>query len=218
MMKNHETYTREELDRFTNFVSIVKKARAFATHAHKGIFRKGKDHKGERLEYITHPIAVARILHTYKSSHKIALLVSACMLHDTVEDVEWVTIEVIREHFGDLVASLVEELTSDPKGVEMYGKTTYLTIKMTTMSTWGLGIKLADRLHNLSDVQSKIDGGKPSDIKWVVKYCTSTFDIIRGVEEGRTLTNTHKRLIEAIKKAIEPGLNIEGYDYSVYNM
>jgi (p)ppGpp synthase/HD superfamily hydrolase len=204
--------------RFTDFVNIVKRARVFATIAHEGVFRKGKDHKGDRLEYITHPISVARILHTFKSSHKIGILVAACMLHDTVEDVEWVTIEVIKEHFGDLVASLVEELTSDPKGVEMYGKTTYLTIKMTTMSTWGLGIKLADRLHNLSDVQSKIDGGKPSDIKWVVKYCTSTFDIIRGVEEGRTLTNTHKRLIEAIKKAIEPGLNIEGYDYSVYNM
>jgi len=116
MMKNQEIYTREELDRFTDFISIVKKAREFATLAHEGIFRKGKDHKGERIEYITHPIAVARIFHTYKSSHKIGFLIAACMLHDTVEDVEWVTIEVIREHFGDLIASLVEELTSDPKG------------------------------------------------------------------------------------------------------
>jgi (p)ppGpp synthase/HD superfamily hydrolase len=196
----------------------VRKARVFATEAHKGQYRKGLCERGNKLEYITHPIAVAKILHTFKSSHKIAELVAVCMLHDTVEDCSGVTIETIREKFGVLIASLVEELTSDPKGIEMYGKTTYLTIKMTTMSTWGLGIKLADRLHNLSDVQSKIDGGKPSDIKWVVKYCTSTFDIIRGVEEGRTLTNTHKRLIEAIKKAIEPGLNIEGYNYSVYNM
>ncbi len=128
------------------------------------------------------------------------------MLHDTVEDVEWVTIKVIREHFGDLVASLVEELTSDPKGIEKYGKEVYLTMKMTTMSTWGLGIKLADRLHNLSDVDSKIEGNKPSDIKWVMKYCTQTHNIIKGLEEGRTLTDTHKRLIEAIKKAITPGV------------
>jgi (p)ppGpp synthase/HD superfamily hydrolase len=218
MMKNQDTYTREELTRFTDFVSIVKKAREFATVVHKGVFRKGKDHKGERLEYITHPIAVARILHTFKSSHKIGILVAACMLHDTVEDVEWVTIKVIREHFGELVASLVEELTSDPKGIEMYGKETYLTIKMTTMSTWGLGIKLADRLHNLSDVQSKIDGGKPSDIKWVVKYCTQTSNIIRGIEDGRTLTDTHKRIIESIKETLKPGMNIEGYDYGVYTM
>ena len=207
-MKNHEIYTREELDRFTDFVSIVKKAREFATLAHEGVFRKGKDHKGERLEYITHPIAVARILHTYKSSHKIGILVAACMLHDTVEDVEWVTIKVIKEHFGDLVASLVEELTSDPKGIELYGKEAYLTIKMTTMSTWGLGIKLADRLHNLSDVQSKIDGGKPSDINWVVNYCTQTQNIMNGIEAGRTLTNTHKRIIESIREIIQPGLDI----------
>jgi (p)ppGpp synthase/HD superfamily hydrolase len=204
--------------RFTDFVNIVKRARIFATKAHEGVFRKGKDHKGDRLEYITHPIAVAKILHTHKSSHKISYLIAACMLHDTVEDVDWVTIEVIKEHFGELVSSLVEELTSDPKGIEKYGKEVYLTMKMTTMSTWGLGIKLADRLHNLSDVQSKIDSGTPSNIKWVVKYCVQTHNIIKGIEEGRTLTDTHKRIVEAIKKKINPGLNIEGYDYSVYGI
>lgn len=195
--------------RFTDFVNIVKRARTFATVAHEGVFRKGKDHKGERLEYITHPIAVAKILHTHKSSHKIGILVAACMLHDTVEDVEWVTVEVIKEHFGTLVASLVEELTSDPKGLEKFGKEQYLINKMTNMSTWGLGIKLADRLHNLSDVQSKIGGGKPSDIKWVVNYCTQTQNIIKGIEECRTLTDTHKRIIESIKEKIKPGLIIK---------
>ncbi len=207
-MTNQELYTREQLDNFTNFVSLVRKARVFATKAHKGQYRKGKCPKGGKLEYITHPIAVAKILHKAKSSHMIAELISVCMLHDTVEDCEGITIKVIRNNFGPLVASLVEELTSDPVGIEKYGKEQYLINKMTTMSTWGLGIKLADRIHNLSDVQSKVDGGKPSDIKWVIKYCTQTNNIVKSLEEGRTLTNTHKRLIERIKELIEPGLNL----------
>jgi (p)ppGpp synthase/HD superfamily hydrolase len=188
--------------RFTNFVSLVKRARVFATKAHKGQFRNGRCIKGNKLEYITHPIAVAKILHTFKSSHMIAELVAVCMLHDTVEDCQGVTIDVIREEFGDLIASLVEELTSDPIGLEKFGKEQYLINKMTSMSTWGLSIKLADRYHNLSDVQSKIESGKPSDLKWVNKYCTQTRNIIEALESGRTLTGTHKRLIEAIKGRI----------------
>ena len=207
-MRQVDTYNREELDNFTNFITLVKKARKFATEAHKGVYRRGVDKNGVKLDYITHPIAVAKILHQHKSSHKIGPLVVACLLHDAVEDVEWVTIEVIKLNFGSLVASLVEELTSDPKGIEAYGKQDYLLMKMTTMSSWGLGIKLADRLHNLSDVQTKLDGGKQSDINWCVKYCNQTDYIIEGLERGRTLSNTHKRLIEKIKKTIKPALDL----------
>jgi len=203
-----QDYTRPQLDKFTNFVSLVKRARVFATKAHDGQYRKGKSNKGEKLEYITHPIAVAKILHKFKSSHKIAELIAVCVLHDTVEDCKHkgVTIEVIRKEFGNLIASLVEELTSDPKGVEKFGKKQYLINKMTNMSTWGLGIKLADRVHNLSDVQRKLDGGKPSDVKWVSKYCKQTDAIVKALKENRTLTDTHKRLIEEIKRLIKPGI------------
>lgn len=201
-------YSREQLDNFTNFVSLVKKARVFATEAHKGQYRNGRCSKGDKLEYITHPVAVAKILHKAKSSHKIAELISVCMLHDTVEDCSHVTIEDIRTEFGSLVASLVEELTSDPKGLEKYGKEQYLINKMTNMSTWGLAIKLADRIHNLSDVQLRIDGGKESDLKWVKKYCKQTKNIVKALEKGRTLTGTHKRLIEEIKGLIKPGLEL----------
>lgn len=203
------TYNKEQLEKFTSFISLVKKARVFATKAHKGQYRKGKNQDGERLEYITHPVSVAQILHKVKSSHKMAELVAVCMLHDTVEDCEGVTIDTIRDEFGGLVASLVEELTSDPKGLEKFGKQQYLINKMTNMSSWGLAIKLADRIHNLSDVKSKVEGGKPSDIKWVVKYTTQTNNILKALESGRTLTNTHKKLIKQIKELIQPGLDVK---------
>lgn len=198
--------TENNISPFTNFISIVKKARIFATNAHKGVYRKGKDINNNVLEYITHPVAVGKILHKYKKSHRIAILVAVCMLHDTVEDVEWVTIEVIREEFGDLIASLVEELTSDPKGLEKYGKEQYLINKMTNMSSWGLCIKLADRIHNLSDIKTKMESGKESDIKWAKKYSNQTNNIINSLESDRTLSNTHKELIKVIKNRIEIAL------------
>jgi len=203
-MGSKEKYTREGLDRFTNFVKLVKKARKFATDAHKGVYRNGLDLNGHKLEYITHPISVAKILHKYKSSNTIEILVAVCLLHDTVEDVDWVTIDVIRDEFGDLIASLVDELTSDPKGLEKYGKEEYLKIKMSSMSSWGLCIKLADRLHNLSDVDMKIKGCESSDIRWVVKYCNQTNNIIKHLEDSRTLSDTHIRLIDSIKEATSP--------------
>ena len=183
--------------RFTDFVTLVKRARVFATEAHKGIYRNC----GE-LEYITHPIAVGKILHKYKKSSQIAVLVAACMLHDTVEDCDWVTIDIIREEFGDLVASLVDELTSDPKGIEKYGKEKYLMNKMTFMSNWGLAIKLADRLHNTSDIISKFNSSKKSDIRWSIKYANQTKNILDTLESSRTLTGTHKSLISEIRESI----------------
>jgi (p)ppGpp synthase/HD superfamily hydrolase len=205
----YKKHTVDEVSRFTDFVFLVKKARKFATEAHKGQYRNGFGCDGQRLEYISHPIAVGKILHKVKSSHKLAELIAVCMLHDTVEDCKGVTVEVIREEFGDLIASLVEELTSDPKGVESLGKQKYLINKMLNMSTWGLSIKLADRLHNLSDVDTRIAGGKKSDLKWVKKYCTQTKNIVDSLEEGRSLTKTHKKLIKEIKKTIKSGLNVE---------
>lgn len=199
----------QNISSFTNFIMIVKKARLFATKAHEGTYRKGVDENGNKIEYITHPIAVSKILHTYKKSHKIDFLIAACMLHDTVEDVDWVTIDLIRNEFGELIASLVDELTSDPSGLEKFGKEQYLINKMLNMTTWGLGIKLADRIHNLSDIQSKIDSGNKSNIKWAIKYSTQTKNIISALENNRELTNTHKKLIKIIKEKIKPALNYE---------
>ena len=99
-------------------------------------------------------------------------------------------------------------MTIKTKGLEKYGKEQYLITKMSFMSTWGLCIKLADRIHNLSDVQSKIDSGKNSDIKWAIKYSTQTRNILSALESNRTLTGTHKVLVEVIKEKISPALEL----------
>lgn len=84
------------------YSSVVDRAIAFATEAHRGQFRK---YTGE--PYVTHPIEVAQIVATVP--HTTEMLVAA-ILHDTVEDTP-VTFEVIEENFGEKVRELVFWLT-----------------------------------------------------------------------------------------------------------
>lgn len=192
---------------FTKYIDLVKRARQFATEAHKGVFRNGKDMNGNKLEYITHPIAVSRIVNKYRSNQPIQedltkSIIAASLLHDTIEDVEWVTNDVIRENFGDFVAFLVGQLTSNPDVIKKFGKESYLSSKMINMTDWGLYIKLADRLHNVSDVKTKLASGKESDIKWANKYREQTINILKAVEAGRNLWDIHKTLILEIRKCL----------------
>lgn len=196
------------MSKLTNYISLVKKARQFATEAHKGVYRKGTNKNGDRVEYISHPIEVAKILHKVKSSHMMAVLISVCLLHDCVEDCDGVTIDVIREVFGELIANMVSELTSDPVGVKKYGKTKYLTMKMLNISSWSLCIKLADRLHNVSDIENRLNKEGLKALSWIVRYTHQTKVIMDELEKGRELSGTHKKLISMIREAIKPGLEI----------
>ena len=83
-------------------VAMVEKAYHFAQKAHEGQMRKS----GE--PYFFHPLMVAGIL------AKLMLdppTIAAGLLHDTVEDCEDVTIEVIAREFGQDVALLVDGVT-----------------------------------------------------------------------------------------------------------
>jgi len=82
-------------------IEQIRSAFIFAKDAHKGQKRAS----GE--PYITHCIAVAYILVELKVP---AIVISAALLHDTVEDTT-ITLENIKEKFGDEIASLVDGVT-----------------------------------------------------------------------------------------------------------
>lgn len=84
----------------------VRDAYALAAEAHKDQRRKAGD------PYITHPIAVARIV--AEDLELGANPVIAALLHDVVEDTDY-TIEDIRDRFGDDVAFLVGVVTKQKK-------------------------------------------------------------------------------------------------------
>jgi len=87
-------------------MTLVEKAKIFATKAHKGQVRK---YTGE--PYIVHPIEVAEIVARHNGSQE---MIAAALLHDVVEDTS-TTIEDIRSKFGNAVAMLVDDLTDVSK-------------------------------------------------------------------------------------------------------
>lgn len=83
--------------------SLFDKAAKFAIDAHHNTERRGKGYP-----YIIHPMEAAAIVATMTNDQE---LLAAAILHDTVEDTD-VTIEEIRERFGDRVAMLVQNETA----------------------------------------------------------------------------------------------------------
>lgn len=106
------------------FTGLFEKALEFAIKKHKGQKRKST-----YMPYYRHPISVAENIEEVKKSNNLELLMTAAVLHDTVEDCPGVSIQKIATMFGYQVASLVEELTSDKKQIAKMGKTAYLKKK-----------------------------------------------------------------------------------------
>jgi GTP pyrophosphokinase len=122
------------------------KALDFAYNAHEGQWRKSGD------AYINHPCNVARIL-VEEMEVKAPEILAAALLHDTVEDVKDVTIEVIGERFGKNVEEIVDGCT---KIDHFFGdrQTFYKMVHRKIFSGAAarlevILVKLADRLHNL---------------------------------------------------------------------
>ena len=89
--------------------AILDRAIMFAVKAHTGTERRGKGYP-----YIVHPMEAVEIVATITKDQE---LLAAAILHDTVEDTN-VTVDQIREEFGDRVADLVASESDEmPVGV-----------------------------------------------------------------------------------------------------
>ncbi len=120
---------------------VIDRAYRTAEKYHEGQKRKS----GE--DYITHPLAVARILADLGSG---PATISAALLHDTVEDTEY-SLEMLKKDFGDEVALLVDGVTKLDKvkfGDSAQAETMRKMVVAMSKDVRVLVIKLADRLHN----------------------------------------------------------------------
>lgn len=131
--------------------NVFWQALDFAIEAHDDQWRKS----GEA--YIMHPCSVARIL-AEEMDVTLPEILAAALLHDTVEDVEEITIDFIGEKFGQYVEAIVEGCT---KITQFTGdkQTHYKMIHRKIFSGAALRpevmlVKLADRLHNLRTLSS----------------------------------------------------------------
>ncbi|MCQ2508496.1 MAG: HD domain-containing protein [Dorea sp.] len=122
---------------------MIDQAKAFATRAHEGQVRKGT-----KRPYITHPIEVAEIVSTMTDDPDI---ISAAYLHDTVEDCNCVSLDLIRSSFGERVAYLVASESEDKSKTWMERK--QATIDRLAVSPKEIQmIALADKLSNIRDI------------------------------------------------------------------
>lgn len=163
---------------------MEKRAEEFAREKHKGQVRK---FNGE--PYVNHPIRVRDCLREFTESESI---LCAALLHDTLEDTE-TSVEDLREIFGEVVANLVVELTSDKEEIKVKGKGPYLTEKMSAMSSDAFLIKLADRLDNVSDLSL-------DELQWSADYVTQTLMILNNIK--RVIPNSHQTLMVRISTKI----------------
>jgi GTP pyrophosphokinase len=158
---------------------LVLKALKIAERAHKGQFRRSTG-----APYFHHPVTVAIVVAGFKQSKHLAEILCAAILHDTLEDTE-LTFSDIAKMFTPLVASIVQELTNDKEEIERIGKLAYHKKKLVGMSSYSLTIKLADRLHNVSD--------NPTE-----KMVTETIELIVHLKKQRKLTKAQKELAKEI--------------------
>ncbi len=137
-------YTPEQTARFQRAVEFTK-----------AVHQEQKRESGE--PYYIHPEAVAGIVMDLGMD---AESVIAAILHDTVEDGEDITIEMIEQEFGPEIAKLVDGVTK----LTISGKQTYITKKQEQAENLRklflaiaadvrvVIIKLADRLHNMRTI------------------------------------------------------------------
>ncbi len=130
---------------------VFWRALDFSLEAHGSQQRRSGD------PYIVHPCNVARILAEELDIHNVEIL-AAALLHDTVEDVDYVDAPLIREKFGANVEAIVEGCTK----VTHYTGDKQSFKKMVHRKIFSgaaampevILVKLADRLHNLRTLAS----------------------------------------------------------------
>jgi len=133
-----------EKPRFANRSDLVAEAYRLAAEAHDGQRRKD-----DGTPYITHPIAVAELLHDAGFDDEV---IAAALLHDVVEDTEMGPGE-IAERFGERVAELVEALSEDG-GIEDYEERKREHREQVEESGRdAIAIYIADKLSNLRDMR-----------------------------------------------------------------
>jgi len=170
-------------------MTLVEKARVFATAAHAGQVRK---YTG--VPYITHPIEVAKILR--KVEHTEAQLCAA-LLHDTLEDTK-VTESLLREEFGDEITSLVKWLTdvSTPADGNRAARKALDRAHIAKAPAEAQTVKLADLISNTQSIAA-------NDKKFAAVYVKEKRALLDVLQKAdKYLWNDAYDLVVAVEESL----------------
>ena len=132
------------------YTQRMKDAIVFSIKTHE-IHRKQK-RKGKDIPYITHPLTVGIILAHAGASEDVII---AGLLHDTIEDSspeKKVTKAMIREHFGEHVAELVDSVTEQDQSRSWGESKQEALAHIQVLSHDALMVKMGDTLSNVSEL------------------------------------------------------------------
>ena len=193
LLEEVSTYLKEQ------DIEYVRDAIEYSRFAHEGQMR----HSGD--PYVTHPIAVARIL---TPLHLDVQAIIAALLHDVIEDTP-ITAAQVAERYGTPVAELVEGLskldkiqfeTREDAQAENFRKMLLAMARDVRV----ILIKLADRLHNMRTLGSMA----PEKCARIAK---ETMDIYAPIANRLGLNDFHHELQDLSFKYLHPNR------YSVLN-
>ena len=142
----------------------------FAARKHRDQRRKGAE-----IDYVNHPLSVARTLVEVGGIDD-ATVLAAAMLHDTLEDTATTRDELERE-FGAAVAGIVAEVTDDKRLPKDERKRRQIE-HAPDLSPEAKLVKLADKICNLRDVLDAPPAG------WPIERKRGYFDWAERVVDG----------------------------------
>lgn len=123
----------------------IQVAYTLAKHAHRSQTRKELDGSGNPIRYFEHCRAAALVAMDIGKTFKRDVIIS-CLLHDTLEDTQEISIEMIDHLFGPVVARAVKFVTKD----DLLDETSYYS--RLSEDPVALTVKLSDRISNLNTV------------------------------------------------------------------
>lgn len=155
---------------------LVLKAEVFATKAHEGQTEKDE----QKTPYIFHPKKVAEMVEISGGSVE---EIAAAWLHDVVEDTD-VTIETIRNEFGEEVAHIVEGLTDLPEYTQLATaeRKQKQADRVLTESDSVRRVKLADQISAV-ELDSKNGLLDKDDRKRYIDGCKKIAENCKGISE-----------------------------------
>ena len=145
----------------------------FAAHHHGSQTRKGSG----KL-YITHPVAVARMLKGAGFGREV---VAAGFLHDVLEDTGC-ELEEIERHFGPQVTKIVVEITDKDKTVRWKRRKAGYLAGLRRASREALAVACADKTDNLL---SLVDGCQKNQKKFAALFSGKMKDKLKNYENIR---------------------------------